>query len=95
MDYSLSKNLKVMLSNLCCSQCKNDFTNNSIEVIESSGDILICKLSCKKCGKDFGEIVLNYSQSSKEHAVLEFVDGPAPITLDDVIDAHEFIKNNL
>ena len=87
-----SKDIKSMFSNLCCSRCKNDFSQNSIKIKKRDCGILICKLSCAECGKDFGDIVLNYNRKSKCHLPLEIIEGPAPISIDDVIDAHEFIK---
>ena len=90
-----NKEVKILLSNLCCSRCKNEFTKDSIRVIYSINDISICHLECKKCGKDFGQIILNVNKKSKKHLSLEIVEGSAPISYDDVLDAHEFIKKNL
>lgn len=89
------KQFKTMFSGLCCARCKNDFTIDSIDSIEKYGDIQICKLVCKKCGKDFGEVVFNYNRKSDKHLPLKVVEGPPPISYDDVIDAHKFIKDNL
>lgn len=86
------KNIKILFSNLCCSKCKNDFTQESISIKNIEGDILICNLTCEKCGKDFGDTVLNFNQKSDKHNPLNIIDGPAPITTDDVIKAHRFIK---
>lgn len=87
------KHFKNLFSELCCSKCRNDFTTDSIEITEQQNEILICKLSCKKCGADFGDIILKYNRNTKVLAPLEVIDGPPPITTDDVIDAHRFIKN--
>lgn len=84
-----------LFAGLCCSRCKNDFSENSFNIIENEGDILICSLICEKCGKDFGEVVLNINRHSSKHLPLEIVEGPPPINYDDVIDAHRFIKNKL
>ena len=89
------KDIKTLLSNLCCSKCRNDFDIDSIKVIESDKDIMICNLHCLKCDKDFGEIIFNYNKKSRIHTPLEVIEGPLPISTDDVIDAHNFIKNNL
>ena len=91
---SINKNdFKQLFSNLCCSQCKNDFIIKGLNVIELSSDIIIANLSCSFCGKDFGKIILNYNKKSKNHSSLEVIEGPPPITSDDVINAHKFIKN--
>ncbi len=89
------KDVKALLANLCCSQCKNEFSINSIKFLEQDCDILLCSLSCEKCGKDFGEVVFNFNRKADKHLPLEIVDGPEPISYDDVIDAHKFIKDNL
>ncbi|MBD5401724.1 hypothetical protein HDR58_02825 [bacterium] len=86
------KEIKTLFSGLCCSRCKNEFTNNSIKILEQDCDILLCSLSCEKCGKDFGEIIFNYNRKSKHHTRLEIVEGPPPIDYNDVIEAHRFIR---
>ncbi len=88
------KDIKTLFSGLCCSRCKNEFTKESIKILERDCDILLCSLSCAKCGKDFGEIVFNFNRKSDSHSPLEIV-GPPPIDFDDVIEAHRFIKENL
>lgn len=95
MENITNNEIKNLLSNLCCSRCKNEFTKDSIVKIDSIKDILICHLECKKCGKDFGQIVFNINKNSKKHSPLEIIEGPVPISYDDVINAHEFIKKNL
>ncbi|MBP3820431.1 hypothetical protein J6G99_02165 [bacterium] len=92
MKDDCSKDIKSMFSNLCCSRCKNDFSQESINIKKKDCETLICTLSCAECGKDFGDIVLNYNYRSKSHLPLEIIDGPPPISIDDVINAHEFIK---
>lgn len=86
------KDIKTLFSGLCCSRCKNEFSKDSIEVLERDCGIMLCRLSCAKCGKDFGEIIFHFNRKSDRHLPLEILDGPAPISYDDVIDAHEFIK---
>ncbi len=92
MKELLSRDFSILFSNLCCSQCRNDFTQNDLKIKSIKDGILICNLSCTKCGKDFGEIILNINKKSKKHFPLEVVDGPAVINYDDVIDAHNYIK---
>ncbi len=89
------KDVKILFENLCCSRCKNEFTLSSIKEIKREGDILICNLLCEKCFKDFGEVVINFNRKSKSHLPLEIVEGADPISIDDVIKAHKFIKENL
>ena len=89
------RDIKSLFSNFCCSYCRNDFSVESFSVKEEYGDLLVCNLKCEKCGKDFGDIVFNFNRLAKTHKALEVIDGPEPISVDDVIDAHEFIKKNL
>ena len=89
------KDIKTLFSGLCCSMCKNEFDINSIKIIKRYCDILLCSLSCAKCGKDFGEVVFNFNRKAHHHNPLEVVEGPPPIDYDDVINAHKFIKDNL
>ncbi len=90
-----SKDIKTLFSGLCCSRCKNEFDKHSIKILKRDCDIMVCSLSCEKCGKDFGEIVFNFNRKSDNHLPLEVVDGPEPITYDDVIEAHRFIRDKL
>ena len=57
--------------------------------------MMLCSLSCEKCGKDFGEVVFNFNRKVVKHSPLEIVEGPPPISSNDVIEAHRFIKENL
>lgn len=92
MENFSEKDIKILLKNLCCSKCRNDFTSDSLTIKEREGNILICSLKCNLCGKDFGDVVFNFNRKSKEHSPLNIIEGPLPITTDDVIDAHRFIK---
>lgn len=87
--------IKKIFSNICCSRCKNDFVKESLKILNQKGDLYICNLTCQKCGKDFGIVVFCYKRGAKNHPALEIIDGPPPITSDDVIDAHKFIRENL
>ncbi len=92
MENFSNKYIKTLFSNLCCSKCKNDFTKDSLEIIEQDGDIIVCNLTCERCGKDFGQIIFNFNKKINQHTPLEIIEGPEPISYDDVIDAHEFLK---
>ena len=87
--------IKTLFSHLCCSRCKNEFSIDSIKILEQDCDMMLCNLLCEKCGKDFGEVVFNFNRKSDNHLPLEIVEGPPPISSDDVIEAHRFIKDNL
>lgn len=87
-----AKNLKYLFSNLCCSKCKNDFDPNSFELVKKEGNIMIVRVICNKCGKDFGQVILHINNKETNHLPLNVVEGLDPITYDDVIEAHRFIK---
>lgn len=89
------KDIKTLFSNLCCSQCKNEFTKESLEILEREKGLMICRLKCEKCGKDFGEILFNFNRKADKHPTLEITEGAKPIDYNDVIAAHRFIKNEL
>ena len=39
-----------LFENLCCSQCKSDFDEESIEILREEDSILVVRLNCCKCG---------------------------------------------
>lgn len=95
MKTCTQKDFKMLFSGLCCSRCKNEFSKNSMVILEQDCDIMLCSLSCEKCGKDFGEIVFNFNKKSRNHTPLEIVEGPPAISVNDVIEAHRFIRKHL
>ena len=95
MKHFTQKDIKTLFSGLCCSHCKNEFTKSSIKILEKDGDILLCNLTCEKCGKDFGNVVFNFNRKTEKHPQLEVLEGPPPISYDDVIEAHRFIRKHL
>lgn len=88
----MRKNYKILLSNLCCSVCKSEFDENSFSIIREENGLLTINLVCKKCGKDFGTGLIRLKKTKKDEA-FTVVEGAKPITYDDVIDAHKFIKD--
>jgi len=89
----MKKKIEKLFSNLCCSQCKNGFDENSITVKREEDGLLVVGLECKHCGKNFGIAFLGFSDiDTKKPEPLEVAEGPEPISYDDVIDAHRFIK---
>lgn len=88
----MKKNLKILFDNLCCSQCKSGFDENSIVIKREEEGLIVTNLVCRNCGKNFGVAFLGFSGIEVKEP-LEVQDGPEPINYDDVIDAHRFIKN--
>jgi len=114
----MNKKISTMFKELCCSECKCDFTDESIEIVREEEALFVIRLVCQNCGKGFGVAFLGASdlqfRSGAAHEpklagrddykmdeqdfdeddmCLKMQDGPAPINIDDVLDAHKFIKN--
>lgn len=92
----MEKNLATMLKDLCCSRCKNDFEEKDITFIHSDGVYNVINITCSKCGKDFGTIYLKFTENTSENIkdlILKDTRDKPPISSDDVIDAHEYIKD--
>ena len=48
---------------------------------------------CPHCGKDFGLGILKVHEGvGQPHAPLEVVQGAEPITYDEVLDVHEYLR---
>lgn len=97
----MKRKILTLFKDLCCSRCKTDFEEKSVEIMreESTPDeeMLVVRLSCPNCGKSFGVAFLGISDlevknCSEEDLVLQVQQGPAPIDADEVLDAHKFIK---
>lgn len=92
----MKKKIKTLFKNLCCSVCKSDFDEDSIQIKREEEGLSVVNLVCPKCGKNFGMAFLGFSNievKNEEDLALEVQEGPEPISYDDVIDAHRFIKN--
>lgn len=94
----MSDKFDVMFKNLCCSRCKSDFDENSIKILRQEDGILVVNLHCNVCGKNFGISFigtknLNSEFFDREKTPLRMIDDLPPITKDDVLNAHKFIKD--
>ncbi len=86
--------LKMLLENFCCSNCKCDFDEDSISVLREEAGLTVVQISCHNCGKSFGIALLGVSELDIKNPIpFEMEDCPDKISGDDVIDAHNFIKN--
>ncbi len=92
--------LKKLFSDLCCSVCKSDFDEDSIKILRQEDCLYVVQVVCKECGKSFGlaflgleSITLKPGDMDDEYLPLEIKDGPDPISTDDVLNAHDFIKS--
>ena len=93
MNEKMKEKLKVLFSNLCCSQCKNGFDENSIEIKRQESGLLVVHLTCQHCGKNFGVAFVGLSNLEVKSEPLEVQVGPEAISYNDVIDAHRFIRD--
>ncbi len=93
------KLINMLFSDMCCSECKSDFTEDSVFVLRKEKNLSVIQIICQNCGKSFGIAILGdcdekdaLSHPASELA-LQIQDGPDAICYDDVIDAHNFFKN--
>ena len=92
----MKKKLNELFKNLCCSVCKEGFSEDSITIKRDEKGLLVTHLTCQKCGKQFGVAFIGFSDievKDNDKLALDVVEGPEPISYDDVIDAHRFIQN--
>lgn len=92
----MKKEISILLKNLCCSKCKSDFDETSVEFIYQENNYNVITLKCNNCGKDFGTAFLKLSDTisdmENDVALKDNRDTP-PISADEVLDAHEQIKD--
>lgn len=93
-----------MLDELCCSECRASFDEDSIDIVRNEENLYVVKVVCSNCQKSFGLAMLglNSIDFKDEIKQINFSDDDLkfridvedePISYDDVLDAHEFIKN--
>lgn len=92
------KKIQKLFSGLCCSACGSSFDENSISVLREEDGLLVLNIVCSECKKSFGVAVLGFDPIAfKDEAcdddILEPVELPAPVSYDDVLDAHNFISS--
>lgn len=97
----MRRKIATLFKELCCSDCKSDFDENSVVIMREEKtpdeEMIVLRIICQNCGKSFGVAFLGISDFelknySEEDLTLRVQDGPAPITTDEVLDAHKFIK---
>ena len=92
--------IEKLFAGLCCSECKSDFTKDSIQIVREEQGLFVIRIVCSKCNKSFGlaflgieSVDLKSTGVDDEAIKLEIQEGPEPISTDEVIDAHKFIQN--
>lgn len=93
------KIINMLFADMCCSECKADFDEDSVFVLRKEKNLTVLQIVCQHCGKSFGIALLGGcdekedSKRSQDELALQVQDGPDAIGCDDVIDAHNFFKN--
>lgn len=97
----MKRKIATLFRELCCSACKADFDEKSVSIMREEKtpdeEMLVCRLTCQSCGKSFGVAFLGISDLdlknySEDELALQVQTGPNPISTDEVLDAHKFIK---
>ena len=91
-------NIKKLFSELCCSNCRHDFDEDSVYILREEEGFVVLQVVCSQCQKSFGIAILGIDSIGikdvdEEKLALQVKEFPEPISDDDVIDAHNFIKN--
>lgn len=91
-------NIQKLFSDLCCSNCGHDFDEDSIFVLREEEGLFVLQVVCPNCQKYFGIAILGVESiavkdKKDDKLALQVKDLPEPISSDDVIEAHRFIKN--
>lgn len=97
----MKRKIATLFSDLCCSSCNADFDENSVLIMREEKtdgeEMLVFRLVCPECGKSFGVAFLgisdlNLKNYKDDDLTLHVQEGANPINVDDVLDAHKFIK---
>ena len=93
------KIVNMLFTDMCCYECKSDFTEDSVFVLRKEKNLTVIQVICQHCGKSFGIALLggcdekNLASAAPSDVALQIQEGPDAICYDDVIDAHNFFKN--
>ena len=93
------KIIEMLFSDMCCSECKSDFTGDSVFVLRREKNLCVIQVICQHCGKSFGIALLGgcdekeIAKYAPDDLSLQINEGPEAICYDDVLDAHNFFSN--
>lgn len=76
---------------MCCSECKNDFDEDSVKLIREEKNIKVFEIICGECGKNFGTAIMYTEFDDEKDDAFDFIPCPLPVGYDEVLDAHIFI----
>lgn len=97
----MKRKISTLFKELCCSICKSDFDEDSVSIMREEKtqdeEMIVFRLSCQNCGKSFGVAFLGISDFDLKNykdddLVMHSQEGVNPISTDEVLDAHKFIK---
>lgn len=97
----MKRKVATLFKELCCSVCKSDFDEDSVVIMreekQEDEEMIVLRIICQNCGKSFGVAFLGISDfelkdSTEDDLALKVQIGAKPISTDEVLDAHEFIK---
>lgn len=97
----MKRKIATLFKELCCSECRSDFDENSVLIMREEKtegeEMLVIRIICQECGKSFGVAFLGISDFEMKNytdddLTLHIQEGANPISTDDVLDAHKFIK---
>lgn len=96
-------NIKKLLASMKCAECAKGFNENSFTVMRQEDGLFVLQVKCKKCSKGFGVAILGLDKNELLASINEDFTGSSEpessegeakaIDYDDILDAHEFIKN--
>ena len=91
----MGKKFKKLFSNFCCSYCRNDIDRSAFVIVRKDKGMNVVKMVCPNCGKDFGIGFLKIHEGvGQPHAPLEFVEGMQPVSTDEVLDIHKYLRSS-
>lgn len=82
---------------LNCPKCMKNFSNESVNLVRKEKDYWVIKVNCLECFKPVGIAIVGIESfrdfdSELTSSELEKFSELPPISTNDVLDAHEFIK---
>ena len=86
------KIINMLFSDMCCSECKADFTDDSVFVLRKEKNLTVIQVICQHCGKSFGIALLGGCEEkkvktpSRDDMALQIQEGPDAIVIATKID---------
>jgi len=98
-DINKSAFIKHLISQIRCPVCHHRYSSDDVLVIENRNDLWFMALTCPKCETSGLVIAVVSSQQTPPEPVIDLTpeertrfEDRGPITVDDVLDFHEFLR---